>query len=380
MLKKMEPIDVTDFEKIGTPSAQKSPNRHTQLSQGLLWLNERAWPLGGSILLVAGIYLFQYIQVEKIPLSITSSAVIAALPAMFAMLVVFIVMLGSLVVMPAFIMFHRLNDSGERLSDHLSFDQRKPELTALHGRLVLHWGYGLLVLGAFVWLIGALAPYTQLSGWWIVGEIGVGLLTLAAHAWIITRVYKTRIDKAFWFACVMSALVQLFAILTVTVVVARSVSEYVEDVWWFIPFMLLELFLLWLIQLAGAYFVVVVRRHEHPIAHGALVGRAVIFAVGLIPQASAKLAGVTLQLPSSGARHCTVVTWAPDTKVLEAIKDPNNPGSSIRLRLLAEADGIYIVRPWRTEAKAVQFIPRASVTGFDECPVDLNSAGATPSS
>lgn len=370
---------MTDFEKIETPSAQPSPNRYTQLSQGLLWLNERAWPLGGSILLVAGIYLFQYIQVEKIPLSITSSAVIAALPAMFAMLVFLIVMLGSLVVMPAFIMFHRLNDSGERLSDHLSFDQGKSGLTALHRRLVLHWGYGLLLLGAFVWLLGVLAPLTQRNGWWIVGEVVVGLLTLAAHAWIVTRVYKTRITREFWFACVMSALVQWFAILNVTLVVARSVSEYVEDVWWFIPFMLLELVLLWLIQLAGAYFVVVIRRHEHPIAHAALVGMAVIVALGLIPQASAKLAGVTLQLPSSGARHCTIVTWTPDTKLLEAIKDPSNPGSSIRLRLLAEADGMYIVRPWRTEAKAVQFIPRASVTGFDECPADLNTAGARPS-
>jgi len=363
----LEPVDVTHGETKVEPTTQPSRHRYAQLSQGLLWLNERAWPLGGSVLLIAGIYLFQYIQVEKIPLSITSSAVVAALPAMFAMLVFVIAMLGALIVMPAFILFHRLNDAGERLSDHLSFDRGKSALTPLHRRLILHWLYGVLLLGLFVWLIGALASYGYNSGGWILGQVVLGIATLLGHAWIITRVWKTRVSLDFWLACVMSALIQWVAILNVTVVVARSVSEYVEDVWLFIPFMFLELVLLWLIQLGGAYFVVVVRRHEHPVAHSALVAMVVIFVVGLIPQTSAKLAGVTLQLPSSGARNCTVMTWAPSTQLLDAIKDPGNPGSSIRLRLLAEADGMYIVRPWRAEAKAVQFVPRSSVTGIDEC-------------
>jgi hypothetical protein len=90
----LEPVDVIDGEK--KTQAASPRNRYAQLSQGLLWLNERAWPLGGSILLIAGIYLFQYIQVEKIPLSITSSAVVAALPAMFVMLVFVITMLGGI--------------------------------------------------------------------------------------------------------------------------------------------------------------------------------------------------------------------------------------------------------------------------------------------
>ncbi|WP_236708454.1 hypothetical protein [Pseudomonas sp. Root562] len=333
--------------------------------------------MGGSILLIAGIYLFQYIQVEKIPLSITSSAVVAALPAMFAMLVFVIAMLGALIVMPAFIIFHRLNDSGERLSDHLSFDQGKSGLTPLRRRLMLHWLYGVLLLGGFVWLVGVHASYGHTSGWWMLGMVALGGLTLLGHAWIITRVWKTSVSLEFWFACVMSALVQWIAILNVTVVVARSVSEYVDDVWLFIPFMFLELVLLWLIQLGGAYFVVVMRRHEHPVAHAALVAMVVIFVLGLIPQTSAKLAGVTLQLPSSGARNCTVMTWAASTQLLEAINDPDNPGSSIRLRLLAEADGMYIVRPWRAEAKAVQFVPRSSVTGIDECAPEPKTDDAT---
>jgi hypothetical protein len=371
----LEPVDVIDGEKKTQVASPR--NRYAQLSQGLLWLNERAWPLGGSILLIAGIYLFQYIQVEQIPLSITSSAVVAALPAMFAMLVFVIAMLGALIVMPAFILFHRLNDSGERLSDHLSFDLGTSGLTPLHRRLVLHWLYGVLLLGGFVWLIGALAAYDHTGGWWIVGMVGLGLLTLLGHAWIITRVWKTSVSFEFWIACVMSALVQWIAILNVTVVVARSVSEYVEDVWLFIPFMFLELVLLWLIQLGGAYFVVVMRRHEHPVAHAALVAMVIIFVVGLIPQTSAKLAGATLQLPSSGARNCAVMTWAPGTPLLDAIKDPGHPGSSIRLRLLAEADGMYIVRPWRADTKAVQFVPRSSVTGIDECAPERKSDDAT---
>lgn len=367
---------MTDFESLENKPKTLVTKHYAQLSRGLLWLNERAWPLGGSILLISGLYLFQYIQVEKIPLSITSSAAVAALPAMFAMLVFFIAMLGSLVVMPAFIMFQRLNDSGERLSDNFNFESRNSVSTALRRRLASHWGYGLLLLGLHVWFIGAMAPYVKSNSWWIVLEGVVGALILWGHVRLITRVLKTRTSKEFRFACVMSAFVQWFAILNVTIVAARSASEYVDDVYWFIPFMLIVLALLWLIQLAGTYFVVVTRRHEHPVAHAVLVGMAVIFVLGLIPPVSAKLAGVTLQIPSTGARNCTVMTWAPGTQVLESVKSPNDPERSVKLRVLAEADGMYIVRPWRTETKAVQFIPRTSVTGFDECSRDLDTADA----
>lgn len=369
----LEPINVTDFEDLDTTLQTPPPNRYSQLSQGLLWLNERAWPLGIGILLTAGMYLYQYIQDEKIPLSITSSAVIAALPAMSAMLVFVISVLVAFIIMPIFVLFHRLNDSGKRLSDDFSFDKISPELSARHRRLILRWGGGLLILGIYCTLVGAAGPYVPRGGWWIgAGLLGL-LLTVLAYTVFITRGQNITVSADFRFICVMSALVQVFVILTVTSVVLPIAAEYVNNIWWLVPLMFLELFFLWLIQLLGALLVVRTRRHENPVAFIATVVFAIVILLGLYPPSSAKLAGFALQVSASGGRNCTVMNFGADSKGVEAITDPARPGYSRPLRVIAEVDGIYFVRPWKSDSKAVQFVPRASLTGVDACPANSKS-------
>ena len=139
-------------EKDAQAAQQKKMDRYANvLSNGLLWLNERAWPLTVGILSVAGLYLYQYIQVEKVPLSILSAAAFTALPAMFAMLVFVIGMMGASILMPTFILFLRLNATGARLSDQLNLSRQSPEITAQHRRLLMHWAASLVVLWVF-WL------------------------------------------------------------------------------------------------------------------------------------------------------------------------------------------------------------------------------------
>lgn len=51
---------------VGNDTAPNKVDQYaTRLSNGLFWLNERAWPLTVGILSVAGLYLYQYIQMEK---------------------------------------------------------------------------------------------------------------------------------------------------------------------------------------------------------------------------------------------------------------------------------------------------------------------------
>jgi len=118
----MESDEVSQIENIETESSRSAPNRYAQLSGSLKWLNDRAWPLSVGILLTAGLYLYQYILEEQIPLSITSSAVLAALPAMSAILVFIISVLVAFILSPIFVLFHRLNASDKRLSDDFSFE------------------------------------------------------------------------------------------------------------------------------------------------------------------------------------------------------------------------------------------------------------------
>ncbi|MGF6125091.1 hypothetical protein QF019_000280 [Pseudomonas frederiksbergensis] len=365
---------MTDFENLETKLQTPPPNRYSQLSQGLLWLNERAWPLSIGILLTAGMYLFQYIQEEKIPLSITSSAVITALPAMSAMLVFIISMLVAFIIMPIFVLFHPLGDAGGRLSDDFSFDQTSPELTARHRGLIWRWAGGLLILGIYCVLVGIVGPNVPPSDWWIGGGVLALVLTVLANTLFITRGVKVSVSTDFRFICVMSALVQVFVILTVTSVVLPVASAYVDNIWWLLPLMLLELISLWMIQLVGAFLVVKTRRHQNPVAFVATVVFAMVILLGLYPPSSSKLAGFALQVTASGGRNCTVMNFSADSKSIEAITDPAKPGYSRPLRVVAEVDGVYFVRLWRTESKAVQFVPRASVTGVDACPADIKTA------
>ncbi|MEW5698862.1 hypothetical protein [Pseudomonas synxantha] len=43
------------------------------------------------------------------------------------------------------------------------------------------------------------------------------------------------------------------------------------------------------------------------------------------------------------------------------------PQRSVKLRVMADSDGSYIVRPWQAKEKTVSFVPHASVAQLDEC-------------
>ena len=343
------------------------------LSNGLLWLNERAWPLTVGILSVAGLYLYQYIQVEKVPLSILSAAAFTALPAMFAMLVFVIGMMGASILMPTFILFHRLNDKGVRLSDQLNPSTRTPELMARHRRLILHWAASVGVVGVF-WLFAVSVFATLDSGpllatGWVVAIV---IATLAYVCLIIrarpAEVRVRDISMGFWVASISAGFIQMLVILMVTVAVSRAFSEYSDSVMLFVPFMAVELVVLIVIQGVGACLVVGMKNHKNPIALTSLAVLLLLVFLGLVPETGAKLGGLPLQASASGGRMCTLMIWSGDAKVPGLLLDTENQTRSIKLRVLADSDGSYIVRPWQAREKTVTFVAHSSVAQLDECP------------
>ncbi|VVP90728.1 hypothetical protein PS918_03207 [Pseudomonas fluorescens] len=365
---------MTEFESIETASTRSSPNRYAQLSNSLLWLNERAWPLTVGILVTAGLYLYQYILEEKIPLSITSSAFLTALPAMSAILVIIISVLVAFILLPIFVLFHRLNASDKRLSDDFSFEQRSPEQNARHRRLLGRWVGGLLILGIFCTVFSVVGSQVTSNLWWTAAAVLGAGLTFFAYDRLMTLRVEGPVSTEFRMVCLMSAFVQIVVILNVTIVAIDIAGRYVSSLWWLLLLVPAELFFLGMIQLLGALFVVKMQGHDHPAAFLAIAVMAVVVALGLHPASGAKLGGFALQLSSSGARNCTIMSVDQQSVGLEAILDPDRPGFSRPLRVLAEADGTYLVRPWKTDAKGVRFVPRASVNGVDACPIDSKTA------
>lgn len=367
-------FQVTDFEKIETKSTQPAPGFYARLSAGLLWLNERAWPLSILILVTAGLYLYQYIQEEKIPLSITSSAVLTALPAMSAILVWVVTILVAFVLMPIFVLFHRLNETDQRLSDDFHFGPGSPEQRSRHRRLMLRWGFSLLSLGLFCGLFTVIGSQVSASNWWITAGVLGTALALVSYCWIMTRGVEGPVSNDFRLACAGAAFVQVIVIAQFTIVVIGIAGRYIESLWWLLPIMLLELAALWMVQLLGALFLKKMRSHRQPVA---LLASAVVIMViffGLFPPSGAKLGGFALQFSASGARNCTLMNFIPESKGFDALIDSDKPGFSRPLRVVAEVDGVYFVRPWKSDSKALQFVPRASLIGLDVCPGKKNTA------
>ncbi|PHN25937.1 hypothetical protein [Pseudomonas sp. ICMP 460] len=364
------PQDTTD----ASAAEPKKIDRYaTQLSSGLLWLNERAWPLAVGILSVAGLYLYQYIQVEKVPLSIFSPAAFTALPAMFAMLVFVIGMMGASILLPTFILFHRLNDQGARLSDQLNLRPETPELRARHRRLLLRWAAGVGVLGGF-WMFAVYMSENIDSGvlltvGWTVATAGavmayVGIIISALPAQVAVR----DVSAGFWVASVSAGFIQMLVILMVTVPVSRAFGEYSNSALLFAPFMAAELAVLFVIQGGGACLMVRMSDHKNPVAAASLAAMALLVFLGLIPETGAKFGGLALQASASGGRMCTLMTWTAEANVPSLLVDAQSRTRSIKLRVLADADGSYIVRPWQAKEKTVTFVPHSSVTQLDDCP------------
>ena len=354
-------------------TANKVDQYATKLSSGLFWLNERAWPLTVGILSVAGLYLYQYIQVEKVPLSILSAAAFTALPAMFAMLVFVIGMMGASILVPTFILFTRLNGTGVRLSDQLNLGRQPPQVMAQHRRLLGHWAASLVVMGVF-WMSAVYMSVNAEGGFWLTFSwIVAFIVAVLVYVGIIIRARPAHValrdlSAQFWQASAGAGVIQMVVILMVTVPVSRAFSEYSDSAVFFAPFMFAELVVLFLIQGCAACLVVYMRDHKNPVAFASMAAFALIVFLGLIPASGSKLGGLPLQGSASGGRVCTLMSWSDGAKVLRVLVDADNPQRSVKLRVMADSDGSYIVRPWQAKEKTVSFVPHAAVAQLDECP------------
>jgi hypothetical protein len=121
--------------------------------------------------------------------------------------------------------------------------------------------------------------------------------------------------------------------------------------------------------LAGARVIYKVRSHGRPLTTAVQIATGLVILVGLFPPAGAKLAAYALQSTASGGNACVVLKWVPEPAAsTQSLSDPDAPGHSRELRILAEADGNYIVRSFDVVTTEVDFVPRSSVAGLDKCP------------
>jgi hypothetical protein len=338
------------------------------LGDVLEWLNDRAWPLGGAVLATAMIYERNYFQEEGIPLSVVSSAAVTALPAVFIMLLFVITVLASLIMTPAILLFTPMTAA----KDEWLIPDGKTEPRNMV-RFGLRWLSSLIPLGLVLFFIGIKPPAWAAShpGLWsflsLSALLVAGILLLCQLLRHHPNVKLKHISFDFWFAAVFAACLQVLVLTIVALLAARAASLYVEDIGVFLFFLALGIIGLALSQIIGVAAVrgVIGGGNQWKVA-----GLAVALLVGgggALPSFSAALAGYSIQVAGPDGKPCAVFVWASGVMPIEAIQNVGNKQRTVNVRILAEADQVYYVRPKNTHSKAISLVPRSSVKTIDVC-------------
>lgn len=365
-----------------------------QASDGLRWLDERAWPLAGLALFVPLLYLHNFIHEEQVPLSITSPAIITALPAMFAFLVLFIGVLALFLVSPTMMLFTPVRtDRKDRLVDllprqHIDADGRPH----IHHGVIIAWFAMLAIIGIGPGALIA-APenlFDEHSHWLLLGVLL--LIALSACAFILIVIRSRPLDLklkeiswGFRATVVLALLPQALLMSYVMSLSARIAHDEGGSYPVFAVCVLAGATILGILQLAGARIVASVTRPGRSLATAAVAGFVSVALLGLYPPTGAHLAGAVLQATASGARPCAVLSWTtespPAVRPLHGIDGAGKiiGDKSVPLRILTEADGYYLVRKRAENAgnKAVHFVPRPLVGAMESCPKQAGT-GAAP--
>jgi hypothetical protein len=76
---------------------------------------------------------------------------------------------------------------------------------------------------------------------------------------------------------------------------------------------------------------------------------------------------------ASGNRSCTALIWTEKSPKNFKNIHGDTSDSSLPLRILTEADGVYIVSKVDDKEGGIYFVPRAFVSGMKNCPKKTSS-------
>ncbi|KYZ87627.1 hypothetical protein [Alloalcanivorax xenomutans] len=347
-----------------TEQAPSSPTWDSQLTEGLAWLNNRAWPLAAGTLFTSALYLHNYIIEEKVPLSLTSPTIITALPILFAVQVFIIALLVALVLMPTAILFTPTHVDGPKLIEEMGLENlndknRKPARRRLLGRWLLA-----LLLMSIAWL--ALAKLFKDSNSTIAALFALFLPIVLFAVVAIKGLWRFwRFSPDFILMALGTGLAQILALMILgTAVMSFLASTEQQDTWGY-PLGLLVVLVFGLLQFISVVLIVTIQNHRNPVAWITLRGFALVVLIGLFPPASAKLAGYTLQTSASGARSCAVLLWQKTPPGLKAIALDDSRSRNVKI--LLEAEGRYVVRQHTGDPGTNYFVPSDQVNGIAAC-------------
>lgn len=363
-----------------------------QLNSVLSWLNDHAWPLAGVILMISLLHVHNYLSVEGIPISLASSAILSAIPVVFAKAALFVSALTALFLLPTVLLLTKVEKGGKNLLERMleAFrpkDQQsgniaqnpaeKSEAVVVSEArcLIVRWVVGFVLYGL---PLGA-AGFIKIE--WVqehpyISRI-LGLLILLSLMAVFVRIVagmKLRMLKAvspdFIAVCAASAFAQ-FILITYLVDGSASVAgQYIESIGLFLVILLVVLPGLAILQLIGAGVLHYLRGHSQPLLLALQLGIVLTGVCSLFPGPSARVVASTLQIKAPDGKPCAIFVRKTEPTSADAAMVTQQSGSTKidPVTILLEADGTYYVRAFDGRDKVVDLVPKGDVKQISSCP------------
>lgn len=350
-----------------------------QVSSGLTWLNERAWPLAGFVFFVPVIYLLSFIQEEKIPLSIASSSIISSLPVLFALILLCITLLVGLLLSPTMMLFAPLEkNNSERLIDSLmSSKLSEKRFSPFPWKIIIAWMLVPVVLIIIVAIISLFIDANDGGIHWglqllLIISIPVTAIIFILSVWKATgRSIRLRDISGDFFMSALMGIVPQFLITTYVISVSVRIadsSDYHLAVIAVSAF--IGIVILCPLQLIGATLIASVSRPGQSFKRALAIGCSIIVLLGLYPPSAAWLAGSVFQLTSSGGRPCTILSFHSIDSIEKSIINLEYGMKSKPLRILIDVDGYFWVRPKDILSKDIYLVSHEATSRISECPAE----------
>ncbi|AFC84729.1 hypothetical protein Fraau_0232 [Frateuria aurantia DSM 6220] len=360
-----------------------------EISDLLKWSQDRVGPLTFVGLSIAALLWLDFLKVFALPVGFLSSSSLAALPALFSVVVFLIIAMTLVICLPSMPLWMPLIEGGpsigtlgrgrfaaEAEKDGAASGFRQlPETEAavVRRRMLRQWlGFnGGVVMFSLLW-VGSLFELSPRPTWfWWLGAVAIGVaMALIMLAWQLKKKLGRWPSIEFALILLGAGLVQgtisLFLIQVLLNVIALQSSRML------VVAAIIYLVVMALIILLQALVAmrIIKGMYRGGLKHVMVSVLLILVAVAAVPQAGARLVSYPLQLATVDGETCQVLTLLPLSSAAPSsyatVQDLNNPGHSVPLNFITHLDGMYYVRPdpWKG---AVYAVPEASVGGIGPC-------------
>ena len=353
-------------EKKETHQAMLFVDWDLKLSNTLIWLHGRAWPLSGGIFVLALLSVMSYFREEGIPISVASSSALTVFPSVFAMTLIQVIVILVALLLPIRIFFAPTKRDGNPLLPHLYEDSDAATLKIISKHM--KWWLVAAFLTGLLWGLVEISP----KECYAVGT----LLMLFLVPWPLSRfitcgkLLNTGATKGlieFQVLAYWCLIIQMLVALSAVTISTHLVNQWINgSKFWLVVVCISATLSLALLQWVVAKVQVDHRRSPQANRSLPLLSVTIALLIAMSPL-GAQSAGLSLQVRAPDGGACAALTSISRIKYAEVKSTNSSETNSINVRILMEAHDTYLVRPWLSTTKEITFIPINAVTNIKPC-------------